>query len=69
MGEDIAILAEEEAADNVEFDQDGNIVQQEDQSIEQEIEEDESTEEKKQDDSSTQDAQPEENIEDESTDD
>jgi hypothetical protein len=30
MGEDIAILAEEEAADNVEFDQDGNIVQQED---------------------------------------
>ena len=37
MGEDIAILAEEEAADNVEFDQDGNIVQQEDQSSEEEV--------------------------------
>lgn len=31
MGEDIAILAEEEAADNIEIDEDGNIVQLEEE--------------------------------------
>ena len=58
MGEDIAILAEEEAADNVEFDQDGNIFQQEDQSSEEEVEEEILDE------SSTQETQPEESIKD-----
>ena len=58
MGEDIVILAEEEAADNVEFDQDGNIVQQEDQSSEEEVGEEILDE------SSTQETQPEESIED-----
>ena len=58
MGEDIAILAEEEAADNVEFDQDGNIVQQEDQSLEEEVGEEILDE------SFTQETQPEESIED-----
>jgi hypothetical protein len=31
MGEDIAILAEEEAADNIEIDEDGNLVQLEEE--------------------------------------